>query len=435
MSNVTVVGTQWGDEGKGKVIDWLTTRADIAVRFQGGNNAGHTIAVGDKTYKTALLPSAVVQGKLSIIGNGVVVDPWALLDEIQRARAVGLSVTPENLVISEAATVVLPLHRELDLAREARAGDKKIGTTGRGIGPAYEDKAGRRAIRYTDLADPVALEDRVERLLAHHNPLRADLGLPILSAEDVLTPLKEVYPQLAAHIRPVVWRLINQAIADGKKVLFEGAQAAMLDVDHGTYPYTTSSNTVSGQVSAGTGVPSTAMGRVLGIVKAYTTRVGSGPFPTELLDETGERLTRGAAGGLGAEFGTNTGRKRRCGWFDAVLVRQSVELNGVTGLVLTKLDVLDGLPTIKICTGYQLGDIQLDYLPARLSDATQMQPIYEEWEGWTENTQGIREWDQLPEAAQKYVRRIEELLGAPLFLLGTSPQRDDTIVIKDPFAD
>lgn len=435
MSNVTVVGTQWGDEGKGKVIDWLTTRADIAVRFQGGNNAGHTIAVGDKTYKTALLPSAVVQGKLSIIGNGVVVDPWALLDEIQRAISVGLSITPENLVLSEAATVVLPLHRELDQAREARAGDKKIGTTGRGIGPAYEDKAGRRAIRYADLADPAALEDRVERLLAHHNPLRADLGLPILSADDVLVPLKEVYPKLASHIRPVVWRLINQAITDGKKVLFEGAQAAMLDVDHGTYPYTTSSNTVSGQVSAGTGVPSTAMGRVLGIVKAYTTRVGSGPFPTELLDETGERLTRGAAGGLGAEFGTNTGRKRRCGWFDAVLVRQSVELNGVTGLVLTKLDVLDGLPTIKICTGYQLDGARIDYLPTRLSDATRMEPIYEEWQGWTENTQGIREWDQLPTAAQNYVRRIEELLGAPLFLLGTSPQRDDTIVIQDPFAD
>lgn len=435
MSNVTVVGTQWGDEGKGKVIDWLTTRADIAVRFQGGNNAGHTIAVGDKTYKTALLPSAVVQGKLSIIGNGVVADPWALLDEISRAREVGLSVTSENLVVSEAATVVLPLHRELDQAREARAGDKKIGTTGRGIGPAYEDKAGRRGIRYADLADTVALRDRVERLLAHHNPLRADLGLPVLTPEDVLTPLSEVYSQITPHIRPVVWRQINQAIADGKKVLFEGAQAAMLDVDHGTYPYTTSSNTVAGQVSAGAGVSATAMGRVLGIVKAYTTRVGAGPFPTELFDETGERLTRGAAGGLGAEYGTNTGRKRRCGWFDAVLVRQAVELSGITGMVLTKLDVLDGFPTVKICTGYQLDGNRIDYVPARLSDALRLEPIYEEWEGWSENTQGIREWDKLPKAAQQYVRRIEELVGASLFLLGTSPQRDDTIVIRDPFGD
>ncbi|MES2507886.1 MAG: adenylosuccinate synthetase, partial [Verrucomicrobiota bacterium] len=300
---------------------------------------------------------------------------------------------------------------------------------------AYEDKAGRRAIRYADLADPAALRDRVDRLLAHHNPLRADLGLPTLSPEDVLTPLNEIYPLLAAHVRPVVWRMINAAIANGQRVLFEGAQAAMLDVDHGTYPYTTSSNTVSGQVSAGTGVPTQAMGRVLGIVKAYTTRVGAGPFPTELLDETGERLTRGAAGGLGAEFGTNTGRKRRCGWFDAVLVRQSVELNGVTGIVLTKLDVLDGFTTVKICTGYQLDGVRIDYLPARLCDAMRMLPIYEEMEGWSENTQGIREWEKLPDAAQKYVRRIEALVGAPLFLLGTSPQRDDTIVLKDPFED
>lgn len=432
---MTVVGTQWGDEGKGKVIDWLATRADIAVRFQGGNNAGHTIAAGDKTYKTALLPSTVVQGKLSIIGNGVVVDPWALVAEMESARSVGLSVTPDNLVLSEGAVVVLPLHRELDLARETRAGDKKIGTTGRGIGPAYEDKAGRRAIRYADLADPAALCDRVERLLAHHNPLRADLGLARLTADEVLTPLREIYPQLAAHVRPVVWRVINDAIAKGQRVLFEGAQAAMLDVDHGTYPYTTSSNTVSGQVSAGAGVPAQALGRVLGIVKAYTTRVGAGPFPTELHDETGERLTRGAAGGLGAEYGTNTGRKRRCGWFDAVLVRQSVELNGVTGLVLTKLDVLDGFATVKICTGYFLDGVRIDYLPSRLGDAQRLEPFYEELPGWSENTQGIRTWDQLPEAAQHYVRRIETLVGAPLFLLGTSPQRDDTIVLKDPFAD
>jgi len=432
---VTVVGTQWGDEGKGKVIDWLATRADIAVRFQGGNNAGHTIAVGDKTYKTALLPSTVVQGKLSIIGNGAVVDPWALLEEIDRARAVGLVVTPENLMLSEAAIVVLPLHRELDLAREKRAGDKKIGTTGRGIGPAYEDKAGRRAIRYADLADPAALRDRVDRLLAHHNPLRADLGLVSLAAEGILSSLEDIRPRLEAHIRPVVWRMINAAMADGRRVLFEGAQAAMLDVDHGTYPYTTSSSTVAGQVSAGAGVAACAMGRVLGIVKAYTTRVGAGPFPTELLDETGERLTQGGAGGLGAEYGTNTGRRRRCGWFDAVLVRQSVEINGVTGMVLTKLDVLDGLPSIKICTAYLLDGVRIDYLPARLGDAMRLEPVYEEMEGWTESTQGIREWGLLPEAAQRYVRRIETLVGAPLFLLGTSPQRDDTIVLQDPFVD
>lgn len=434
MSNVTVVGTQWGDEGKGKVIDWLATRADIAVRFQGGNNAGHTIVVGEKTYKTALLPSTIVQGKLSIIGNGAVVDPWALLEEINRARAAGLAITAENLMLSEAATVVLPLHRELDIAREERAGDKKIGTTGRGIGPAYEDKAGRRAIRYADLADPSALRDRAERLLAHHNPLRADLGLSLVTVDEVLTPLLEIYPLLAAHVRPVVWRVINEAMARGKRVLFEGAQAAMLDVDHGTYPYTTSSSTVAGQVSAGTGVAARAMGTVLGIVKAYTTRVGAGPFPTELFDETGERLTRGGAGGLGAEYGTNTGRKRRCGWFDAVLVRQSININGVAGMVLTKLDVLDGFTTVKICTGYLLDGVRIDYLPARLCDAQRLEPIYEDCEGWSESTQGIRDWDQLPEAAQRYVRRIETLVGAPLYLLGTSPQREDTIVLNDPFA-
>lgn len=430
MSNVTVVGTQWGDEGKGKVIDWLATRADVAVRFQGGNNAGHTIAVGGKTYKTALLPSTVVQGKLSIIGNGVVVNPWALLEEIERARSLGLAVTPENLVLSEAAVVVLPLHGDLDRAREERDGDKKIGTTGRGIGPAYEDKAGRRAIRFADLADPAALRDRVDRLLAHHNSLRVDLGLARLTAEEVLVPLEQIYPLLAEHIQPVAWRMIHQAMAAGRRVLFEGAQAAMLDVDHGTYPYTTSSSTVSGQVAAGAGVPVQAVGRVLGIVKAYTTRVGAGPFPTELQDDTGAELRR-----VGVEYGTNTGRERRCGWFDAVLVRQAVEINGVAGIVLTKLDVLDGFATVKICTGYLLDGVRIDYLPARLCDALRLEPIYEELEGWSESTQGMRAWETLPAAAQRYVRRIEALVGAPLFLLGTSPQRDDTIMLRDPFAD
>ncbi len=428
MTNVTVVGTQWGDEGKGKIIDWLASRADVVVRFQGGNNAGHTIAVGDETYKFALLPSGVVQGKASVIGSGVVVDPWSLLDEIDRAESRGLRVTPEILAIADTATIVLPLHRELDLAREARAGSRRIGTTGRGIGPAYEDKAGRRAIRFADLADPEALDERVERLLGHHAPLRADLGLAPVAAADIRALLAGVQPRIAPYVRPVAWRLINDAIRSGKRVLFEGAQAAMLDVDHGTYPYTTSSNTVAGQVAAGVGMAPGASGSILGIVKAYTTRVGEGPFPTELDDGTGERLRRG-----GAEFGTNTGRKRRCGWFDAVLVRQSVELNGVGGIVLTKLDVLDGLERLKICVGYALDGARLDHVPARLCDAKRMVPVYEEVEGWAGSTRGVRSWAGLPAAAAAYVRRIEELVGAPVVLLGTSPQRDDTIVLRDPF--
>jgi adenylosuccinate synthase len=434
MTNVTVIGTQWGDEGKGKVIDWLASRADMVVRFQGGNNAGHTIAVGNATYKFALLPSGIVRSKISIIGNGVVVDPWSLLDEIALARRQGLDVTPDNLVVADTATIVLPLHRELDVACEARAGSRRIGTTGRGIGPAYEDKTGRRAIRFADLADRIALCDRVDRLLAHHAPLRADLGLPGVAADDIVEQLADLEPRIAPYVRPVAWRLINQAMAAGQRVLFEGAQAAMLDVDHGTYPYTTSSNTVAGQVSAGAGVAPGAVGAVLGIVKAYTTRVGDGPFPTELADATGERLSRGGAGGLGAEFGTNTGRKRRCGWFDAALVRQSVQLSGVTGIVLTKLDVLDGFDGLKICTGYDLDGKRLDHVPARLCDAMRMVPIYEDMPGWSASTHGARSWAELPAAAARYVRRLEELAGVPIVLLGTSPQRDDTIVLRDPFA-
>ncbi len=433
MPATVVVGTQWGDEGKGKVIDWLASRADVIVRFQGGNNAGHTIAVGTTTYKFALLPSGMVQGKTSIIGNGVVVDPWSLLQEIERARAAGLIITPDTLLLSDTATIVLPLHRELDAARESRDGANRIGTTGRGIGPAYEDKAGRRGIRFADLADPMALRDRIDRLLAHHAPLRADLGLAPVAPADILSALADLQPRITRYLRPLTWRLINQAMAAGGRVLFEGAQAAMLDVDHGTYPYTTSSNTVAGQVAAGAGVAPGATGTILGIVKAYTTRVGEGPFPTELRDDIGERLSRGGAGGLGAEFGTNTGRKRRCGWFDAVLVRQSVGLNGVSGIVLTKLDVLDGFDRLKICTGYVLDGERIDYLPARLCDAARLVPIYEEIEGWSASTGGARSLSELPPAALAYIRRIEALAGVPLMLLGTSPQRDDTIILHDPF--
>jgi adenylosuccinate synthase len=432
LRNVTVIGAQWGDEGKGKVIDWLASRADMVVRFQGGNNAGHTIAVGTKTYKFALLPSGIVQGKISMIGSGVVVDPWSLLDEIDRARAEGLSVSPELLIIADTATLVLPLHRELDNARESRAGTRKIGTTGRGIGPAYEDKVGRRAIRFADLADSAALAERVDRLLSHHGPLRASFGLDRVSPEDVMSLLTDLGPRIAPFIRPVAWRLINQNIAAGQRVLFEGAQATLLDVDHGTYPYTTSSNTVAGQVAAGSGVAPGTSG-ILGIVKAYTTRVGEGPFPTELHDELGEQLARGGAGGLGAEFGTNTGRKRRCGWFDAVLVRQAIQLNGISSFVLTKLDVLDSFQRLRLCVGYKLDGAELDYLPARLCDAMRVTPIYEEMDGWCCSTQGVREWPKLPRAAARYVQRIEELVGVPVGLIGTSPQRDDTIIFRDPF--
>ncbi|OYW93853.1 MAG: adenylosuccinate synthase [Caulobacterales bacterium 32-67-6] len=427
MANVTVIGAQWGDEGKGKVIDWLANRADVVVRFQGGNNAGHTIVVGDKTYKLSLLPSGVIQGKLSIIGNGVVVDPWSLLDEITRAQGQGLDINPDNLILAENATLVLPLHRDLDGAREARAGAGKIGTTGRGIGPAYEDKVGRRAIRFADLADREALEVKIERLLAHHGALRAGLGLPEARPEEILAQLEELAPRILPYAKPA-WRILGDAIKEGQRVLFEGAQATLLDVDHGTYPYVTSSNTVAGQAAAGAGVGPTAGGYVLGIVKAYTTRVGEGPFPTELNDETGRLL-----GERGHEFGTVTGRPRRCGWFDAVLVRQSIAVGGVQGAVLTKLDILDGFETLKVCVGYRLHGKTIDYLPAGLRDQAAIEPIYEEMEGWAESTRGARSWKDLPANAIKYVRRIEELIGAPAVLLSTSPDRDDIIMMLDPF--
>lgn len=426
MANVTVVGAQWGDEGKGKIVDWLSNRADVVVRFQGGHNAGHTLVVDGKVYKLALLPSGVVQGKLSVIGNGVVVDPWHLLAEIDKIAEQGVAITPELLVLADNACLILPLHKDLDQAREA-ASTQKIGTTGRGIGPAYEDKVGRRAIRVADLADPEALKPKIERLLAHHGALRRGLGLPEADGAELFDALMALAPRILAYAQPA-WRLLDKAYKDGRRILFEGAQGALLDVDHGTYPFVTSSNTVAGQASAGSGMGPSATGYVLGIVKAYTTRVGEGPFAAELDDEVGKHLST-----VGREVGVNTGRARRCGWFDAVLVRQSVAINGIHGVALTKLDVLDGLKTLKICVGYRIGDKVVDYLPAGMRDQKAAQPIYEELEGWSESTAGARSFKDLNANAIKYVRRVEELIGAPVALLSTSPERDDTILMRDPF--
>ena len=426
MANVTVVGAQWGDEGKGKIVDWLSNRADVVVRFQGGHNAGHTLVVGNQTYKLALLPSGLVQGKRSIIGNGVVVDPWHLLDEIRRLREQGVDVNPELLVLADNATLILPLHRDLDQAREAQASNK-IGTTGRGIGPAYEDKVGRRAIRVADLADREALEAKIDRLAAHHGPLRRGLGLPDLDREELLQALLAIAAEVLTYAQPA-WRLLDDLFRQGRRILFEGAQGALLDVDHGTYPFVTSSNVVAGQAAAGSGMGPRGPGFVLGIVKAYTTRVGGGPFPTELTDEIGRHLST-----VGKEVGVNTGRQRRCGWFDAVLVRQSVAINGIEGIALTKLDVLDGLERLKVCVGYRLDGQVIDYLPAGLKAQAAVEPIYEELDGWSETTHGARSWRDLPANAVKYVRRLEELIGAPVALLSTSPEREDTILVKDPF--
>ncbi len=426
MANVTVVGAQWGDEGKGKIVDWLSNRADVVVRFQGGHNAGHTLVVDGKVYKLALLPSGVVQGKLSVIGNGVVVDPWHLLGEIEAIAAQGVTITPDLLVLADNACLILPVHKDLDQAREA-ASTQKIGTTGRGIGPAYEDKVGRRAIRVADLADPEALEAKIDRLLSHHAALRKGLGLPEADAGELLRQLLDLAPRLLPYARPA-WRLLDQAYKAGKRILFEGAQGALLDVDHGTYPFVTSSNTVAGQAAAGSGMGPRGPGYVLGIVKAYTTRVGGGPFAAELDDEVGLHLAT-----VGREVGTNTGRGRRCGWFDAVLVRQSVAINGIAGIALTKLDVLDGLKTLKICVGYDINGVTYDYLPAGMRDQAAAKPIYEEMPGWDESTAGARSFRDLNANAIKYVRRIEELIGAPVALLSTSPERDDTILMWDPF--
>lgn len=429
MGNVAVVGSQWGDEGKGKIVDWLSERADMVVRFQGGHNAGHTLVIGNQTYKLSLLPSGVVRGKPSIIGNGVVVDPWALLAEIKRIGDQGLKVTPEVLKIADNAVLILPLHRTLDQAREAAAGAGQIGTTGRGIGPAYEDKTARRAIRVCDLADPPALAIKVERLLAHHNALLRGVGHAEVDGAEIIAQLNEIAPKILPFAAPV-WEIMAEARQSRARVLFEGAQGAMLDVDHGTYPYVTSSNTVSGQAAAGSGIGPGSVGYVLGITKAYSTRVGAGPFPTELTDATGQLL-----GERGHEFGTVTGRKRRCGWFDAVMVRQAIKIGGIDGIAFTKLDVLDALPELKICVAYDLNGTRVKRLPSSMSEQAAVKPIYETLPGWQSSTQGARSWAQLPADAVKYIRRVEELIEAPVALLSTSPQREDTILVRDPFAD
>ncbi len=432
MANVVVIGSQWGDEGKGKIVDWLSERADIVVRFQGGHNAGHTLVINGVSYKLSLLPSGVVRpGKLAVIGNGVVVDPHALIAEIERLGAQGVTVTPENLRIAENATLILSLHRELDGLREDAASDTgtKIGTTRRGIGPAYEDKVGRRAIRMMDLVNLETLPAKVDRLLTHHNALRRGLGQSEIAPSAILDELQSIAGQIVPFIEPV-WRLLDTRKRAGARILFEGAQGTLLDIDHGTYPFVTSSNTVAGQAAAGSGMGPGSVGYVLGITKAYTTRVGEGPFPTEQRNEVGEFL-----GTRGHEFGTVTGRKRRCGWFDAVLVRQAVAVNSISGIALTKLDVLDGLDEIKVCTGYRLDGELIDYLPASQGRQARVEPQYITIEGWQGTTVGARSWADLPAQAIKYVRLIEELIGAPVALLSTSPEREDTILVHDPFAD
>ena len=430
MTNVAVIGSQWGDEGKGKVVDWLSERADVVVRFQGGHNAGHTLVIEGVTYKLSLLPSGIVRpGKLSIIGNGVVVDPYALLSEIEAVGKLGVKVTPDNLRIAENAPLILPIHRKVDQTAEAIRGKGKIGTTGRGIGPAYEDKVARRAVRVCDLADEELLRDKLENLLVYNNALLQAAGAPPMTVDEILTPLLEVAPKILGFSTPV-WRLLDKLRREGKRILFEGAQGAMLDVDHGTYPYVTSSNTLAGAATIGSGMGLGGIGYVLGITKAYTTRVGSGPFPTELTDEIGAKI-----GKIGNEFGTVTGRPRRCGWFDAVMVRQAVKICGINGIALTKLDILDGFDTLKICVGYRHKGMVYDYLPASMKIQAEVEPIYEEMPGWAESTQGKRSWVDLPAQAIKYIRRIEELIECQVALLSTSPKREDTILVRDPFVD
>ena len=430
MANVVVVGAQWGDEGKGKIVDWLSEQADVVVRFQGGHNAGHTLVINGTTYKLSLLPSGIVrQGKLSVIGNGVVVDPFALAEEIGRLQGQGLTISPDNLRVADNAALILPLHRELDGFRENATTGTKIGTTKRGIGPAYEDKVGRRAIRMMDLADLDALPARIERLLAHHNALRRGLGLDEVTPGSLFDLLREIAPKVLPYM-DTVWKLLDEARKGGKRILFEGAQGALLDIDHGTYPYVTSSNTVAGQAATGSGLGPNAIGYVLGIAKAYTTRVGEGPFPTELLNETGRLI-----GERGREFGTVTGRARRCGWFDAALVRQTVKTSGITGIALTKLDILDGFESLEVCTGYRLDGREIDHLPASEAAQARVTPVYETMPGWSGSTAGARSWADLPAEAVKYVKRIEELIGAPVSLLSTSPERDDTILMQNPFQD
>ncbi len=428
MANVVVVGSQWGDEGKGKIVDWLSERADVVVRFQGGHNAGHTLVIGEQVYKLSLLPSGVVRpGKLSIIGSGVVVDPWAFLEEVKTLQDGGIQIGPEHLMIAENASLILPLHRRLDAVREAARGDRKIGTTGRGIGPAYEDRAARRALRVCDLDDPAALNRKLDEMLLHHNALLRGLGEAEIERGSLQQEIEAIAPKITAYAAPV-WSVLDEARRKGRRILFEGAQGVMLDVDHGTVPYVTSSSTTAGQAAGGAGLGPGAIGYVLGITKAYTTRVGSGPFPTEQSNEIGEHL-----GTRGNEFGTVTGRRRRCGWFDAVMVRQAARISGMDGIALTKLDVLDGLDEVRICTSYRLGGRQYDHLPASLSAQAGVEPVYESLEGWQDSTFGARSWADLPATAIKYIRRIEELIERPVAILSTSPERDDTILMRDPF--
>jgi len=430
MANVAVIGSQWGDEGKGKIVDWLSSRSDVVVRFQGGHNAGHTLVIDGVTYKLSLLPSGIVRGgKISIIGNGVVIDPWALAKEIQYITDLGIMVSPESLKIAENATLILPLHQRLDSLREGLSGDDKIGTTKRGIGPAYEDKVGRRAIRVTDLANEKTLVNKVNKLVNHHNIVLRGMGEKELNPDDVLKELISITDKILPYMARVS-SILSEARKAGKRILFEGAQGVMLDVDHGTYPFVTSSNTISPTALSGVGQNLKALNFVLGITKAYTTRVGEGPFPTEQENEIGEEL-----GKKGHEFGTNTGRKRRCGWIDAVMVRHAIEVGGIDGIALTKLDVLDGFETIKICVGYKLNGKVIDYFPIASEDQFNVIPIYEDIKGWSDSTYGARSWNELPAEAIKYVKRLEELIGCSVSLLSTSPERDDTILVKDPFED
>jgi adenylosuccinate synthase len=429
MANVAVIGSQWGDEGKGKIVDWLSSRADVVVRFQGGHNAGHTLVIDGVTYKLHLLPSGIVRdGKLSVIGNGVVIDPWALMKEIEDNRAKGVKISPENLMVADNANLILPVHSAVDKAMEAARGSNPIGTTGRGIGPAYEDKVARRGIRVCDIADPALLKAKLERLMMHHNALLKGLGAEPIDPKQVYDGLMQINGSLLQYAGPV-WKKLEEARVAGKRILFEGAQGVMLDVDHGTYPYVTSSNTVAGQAGAGSGVGPSSVGYILGITKAYTTRVGSGPFPTEQVNAEGELM-----GQRGHEFGTTTGRKRRCGWFDAVMVRQAVKISGIDGIALTKLDVLDEFDELKICIGYDLDGQLLDHLPSLPSAQAKVKPVYETIPGWKESTRGARSWAELSAGAVKYVRRIEELIEAPVAMVSTSPEREDTILVKDPFA-
>ncbi|GLK68542.1 adenylosuccinate synthase [Hansschlegelia plantiphila] len=429
MANVVVVGAQWGDEGKGKIVDWLSDRADVVVRFQGGHNAGHTLVVDGVTYKLSLLPSGVVRGKLSIIGNGVVVDPHALISEIERLKGQGVDITPDTLKVADNATLILSLHGELDALREGSNEGTRIGTTKRGIGPAYEDKVGRRAIRLRDLANLSTLRPKIERLLSHHNALRRGFGLPEFTVDAIYDELASAAPKVLPYL-DATWEILDERRRAGDRILFEGAQGALLDVDHGTYPFVTSSNTVAGQAATGSGLGPKAVGYVLGIAKAYTTRVGEGPFPTELTDEVGRRL-----GERGHEFGTVTGRPRRCGWLDAVALRQTARTSGIDGIALTKLDVLDGLPEIRVCVGYELDGKRISRLPASQGAQARIEPIYETVEGWSGTTAGARSWAQLPAQAIKFVRRIEELIECPIALVSTSPERADTILVADPFED